>query len=86
MPSLLLRLLAATAGTYLLAMAWVTAFARAWPGPPADGVLLGTMTSFLAGMLAILWIFATGSAWRASAGLALLTAALWLIALLAGAP
>ena len=80
MPSLLLRLLAATAGTYLLAVAWVAAFARAWPGAPADGVLLGTMTSFLAAAVAILWIFATASAWRAAAALLLVTAALAVIA------
>ncbi|BBK31864.1 hypothetical protein EDC65_0665 [Stella humosa] len=81
---LLLRLVAATAGAYGLAVAWVAAFSLAWPGPRADAVLLGTASSFLVATLAVIWIFATASLGRALAGMAVAAAILVAIAWLAG--
>lgn len=63
------RIVASLAGCYGLAVLWTMAFARFWPGLRADAVLLGTVSSFAVGMLAVIWVFAAASPARACAGL-----------------
>lgn len=73
--ALLSRILAASIGSYGLASLWSVALARVWPGPRADGVMLGLVSAFAIATLAVIWVFATTTSWRAWAGL-LLPAAL----------
>ena len=84
LPDLLLRIAVATVGAYFAAACWTAAFALAWPGPRADAVLLGTLTSFAAAAAVAIWAFAARSARRALGGLAAVLAPLALAAWLAG--
>lgn len=78
--AVVVRILAATVGTYVLGAVWAAAFARAWPGGRADAVLLGTGSSFLVGTLAVIWVFAAATAGRALVGLTVCILPLGLIA------
>ncbi len=69
--ALLSRILAASIGSYGLASLWSIALALALPGPRADGVMLGLVSAFAIGTMAVLWVFAASTVWRAWAGLLL---------------
>jgi hypothetical protein len=84
------RLVAAAIGGYVIAALVSTILALLWPllSPQpsatarADGVLLGSLLSFLWYALAVIWVFATRSAVRMWLGLLLLAALLGLALLL----
>lgn len=62
------RSIAAIAGGYALASA-TAAFMAAWlPLPRVDAVIAAQMGAFVAYACAVLWVFATHSAWRAWGG------------------
>lgn len=71
-----------TAATSLLAVL----LAALWPIQRAEATIIATMLSFVIYAGAVLWVFATRSAWRACAGIlalcllltGLLTGVLWL--------
>ena len=65
------RLLAAVAGGYLLAQWLPLALTEALPLDRVDRVALALLLSFVVYVVAMLWCFSARSAWRASAGLAL---------------
>jgi hypothetical protein len=54
---LILRILVAVAGGYLLAVLWALAFVGWWPGARADAVLLGTLSGFAICAGASIWAF-----------------------------
>ncbi|WP_343293341.1 DUF3649 domain-containing protein [Vandammella animalimorsus] len=75
---LMARVVAAIIGGYVLA-ALVSIAAAALPMPKTEGVMTGTLLSFLVYACAVVWVFAARSALRAWGGL--LAAALPLLAL-----
>lgn len=76
------RAVAAVGGGYLLSAVAATLLAVLLPLPRADASIISTMLSFVIYTCAVLWVFATRSAWRAWAGIfiaaAMLSALLWL--------
>lgn len=82
------RALAAIVGGYVVAALATAALAVFLPMPTADATLTATMLSFAIYAGVALWVFATRSALRACAGIALaalaLAALLWLHRTLAG--
>lgn len=66
--SILSRILAAVLGGYALAAAFATLLACTLPLARIDAVLVGLVANFLAYVLAVLWCFATRTAWKAWAG------------------
>ena len=59
------RVLAAVFGGYLVAALASVSFSLWLPVARAEAVVIGMMTSFLVYLLAVIWCFACGSAWRA---------------------
>jgi len=82
--ALLSRILAACLGGYALAVAFSLAFALAWPGAKAEGVMIGLIGSFAIGTVAVIWVFAVSTAWRAWIGLLIAAAILAGVAWLGG--
>lgn len=64
------RVLAALFGGYLLAALASICLSLWLPMPRAEAVVSGMMTSFLVYLVAVLWCFASRSAWQAWLGLA----------------
>lgn len=80
------RTLAAILGGYALAAASAAFLALALPMERSQAVLTGMLVAIALCACAALWAFATRTALRAWAGIALPTALLWLGAHLLGAP
>ncbi|MNL17777.1 hypothetical protein D3C87_1388920 [compost metagenome] len=59
------RVLAAVFGGYLVAALASVSLSLWLPVARAEAVVIGMMTSFLVYLLAVIWCFACGSAWRA---------------------
>ncbi|WP_223448054.1 MULTISPECIES: DUF3649 domain-containing protein [Pseudomonas] len=59
------RVLAAVFGGYLVASLASVSLSLWLPVARAEAVVIGMMTSFLVYLLAVIWCFACGSAWRA---------------------
>ncbi|VVP00391.1 hypothetical protein PS900_02805 [Pseudomonas fluorescens] len=59
------RVLAAVFGGYLVAALASVSLSLWLPVSRAEAVVIGMMTSFLVYLLAVIWCFACGSAWRA---------------------
>ncbi|CAG8870487.1 hypothetical protein PS726_03007 [Pseudomonas fluorescens] len=59
------RVLAAVFGGYLVAALAGVSLSLWLPVSRAEAVVIGMMTSFLVYLLAVIWCFACGSAWRA---------------------
>lgn len=59
------RVLAAVFGGYLVASLASVSLSLWLPVTRAEAVVIGMMTSFLVYLLAVIWCFACGSAWRA---------------------
>ena len=81
------RAVAAIAGGYGLSALVATALALALPTSRAEAAMTGTLTAFVVYPVAVMWVFATATALRAWAGLALaavLPGAVVLLARLAG--
>lgn len=74
------RVLAASVGAYVLAAVASSVLALGLPMlfaiSRADGVVIGTLLSFVFHACVAIWIFATRSAWRAWAGVMGMTACL----------
>ena len=64
------RVLAALFGGYLFAALASISLSLWLPMPRAEAVVSGMMTSFLVYLVAVLWCFASRSAWQAWFGLA----------------
>jgi predicted membrane channel-forming protein YqfA (hemolysin III family) len=65
------RILAATFGGYLVAALTSVCITQWLPMSRADAVVTGTLLSFLAYLVAVLWCFACRTAWHAWIGLAI---------------
>lgn len=65
------RALAAIVGGYAVAALATGALAVYLPGARAEATLTATMLSFVVYTVAVIWVFAARSAWRAWVGLAL---------------
>ena len=63
------RVLAAVFGGYLVAALTSVSLSLWLPVARAEAVAIGMMSSFLVYLLAVIWCFACGSAWRAWVGL-----------------
>ena len=74
------RVLAASVGAYVLAAVASSVLALALPMlfaiSRADGVVIGTLLSFVFHAGVAIWVFATRSAWRAWGGVIVVTACL----------
>lgn len=77
------RVLAAALGGYAVAAASTRLLSLTWPAPPSQAVMWASMLSFVIWAVAVLWVFATRSAWRAwwglSAATGLVVLAEWLL-------
>jgi hypothetical protein len=71
------RAIAAIGGGYLLTSLAASLLASLLPLSRADATVLSTLFSFAIYTCAVIWVFATASAARALAGVALACAALW---------
>lgn len=67
--SVVARILAATAGAYALTSALVAVLAAVLPMARIEAVVTATLLAFLVYALAVIWVFAAGSAARAWIGL-----------------
>lgn len=65
------RALAAIVGGYALSALAATVAAIYFPGTRAEAAIFGMLASFVIYTLAVLWVFAVRSAWRAWLGLLL---------------
>eukprot|EP01034_Spumella_vulgaris_P007496 gene7496-9551_t len=65
------RALAAIVGGYALSALVATACAIWYPGTRAEGAIFGMLASFVIYTLAVMWVFAVRTAWRAWLGLLL---------------
>ncbi|HUD94085.1 ketohydroxyglutarate aldolase [Sphingobium sp.] len=81
-----LRILAGTAGAYLVAALLAAMLARTLPMSRVEAVTSGTMVAYLAAPAVTVWAFLARGPWRALAGVATMAGLLALIASLAGAP
>ncbi len=63
------RALAAIGGGYALSALAATVSAIYFPGTRAEAAIFGMLLSFLIYTLAVMWVFAVRSAWRAWLGL-----------------
>ena len=82
------RAVAAIGGGYALASATAACLAVWLPLARVDAVITAQMLAFVAYACAVIWVFATRSAWRAWAGILLpaaILAGLWWIARVPGA-
>ncbi|SAI68305.1 membrane protein [Bordetella ansorpii] len=82
------RAIAAIGGGYALASAAAACFAVWLPMSRVDAVLTAQMLAFVAYACAVIWVFATHSAWRAWVGVVLpaaIFAGLWWLARVPGA-
>ena len=59
------RCVAAIVGGYALATAITVFLSLALPGPRAEVVVFASLMSFVFYLLAVLWVFAAKTAWRA---------------------
>ncbi len=62
------RCLAAILGGYALAAAFTVFLSIALPMPRAEAVYLASLLSYVVFVIAVLWVFAARTAWRAWAG------------------
>ncbi|GGJ91076.1 DUF3649 domain-containing protein [Pseudomonas matsuisoli] len=83
--AVLSRALAAIFGGYALAAAFAVCMARALPLERSEAVLAGAIPSFLVYCAAVVWVFATRTAFRAWVGVLVPTFVLAAIAWLLGA-
>ncbi|WP_298399976.1 ketohydroxyglutarate aldolase [Sphingobium sp.] len=81
-----LRILAGTAGTYLVAALAAAMLARILPMSRAEAVTTGTMIAFAIAPGVVVWAFLARGPWRALAGVGIAALALGGVAWLAGAP
>lgn len=65
------RTLAAIVGGYVLSALVATVSAIYFPGTRAEAALFGMLLSFVIYTMAVMWVFAVRSAWRAWLGLLL---------------
>lgn len=65
------RVMAAIIGAYVLTLLSIAVLALVLPMSRAESVLLSMLLSFLIYACAVLWVFATRSAWRAWVGMLL---------------
>lgn len=65
------RVMAAIIGAYVLTLLSIAVLALVLPMSRAESVLLSMLLSFLIYACAVLWVFATRSAWRAWGGMLL---------------
>lgn len=65
------RVMAAIIGAYVLTLLSIAVLALVLPMSRAESVLLSMLLSFLIYACAVLWVFATRSAWRAWCGMLL---------------
>ena len=65
------RVMAAIIGAYVLTLLSIAVLALVLPLSRAESVLLSMLLSFLIYACAVLWVFATRSAWRAWSGMLL---------------
>ena len=65
------RVMAAIVGAYVLTLLSIAVLALVLPMSRAESVLLSMLLSFLIYACAVLWVFATRSAWRAWCGMLL---------------
>ncbi|MDO8373081.1 MAG: DUF3649 domain-containing protein [Burkholderiaceae bacterium] len=65
------RTLAAIVGGYTLSALVATVSAIYFPGTRAEAAIFGMLASFVIYTMAVLWVFAVRSAWRAWLGLLL---------------
>lgn len=79
------RALAAIGGGYLLSSLVVRALAVVLPFADVDAVVAATLAGLVVYPVAVMWTFATASAWRACLGIAALCAVLTLSLLAAHA-
>jgi hypothetical protein len=75
------RALAAIVGGYALSALVATVSAIYFPGTRAEAAIFGMLLSFVIYTLAVMWVFAVRSAWRAWLGLLLPSIALALAVL-----
>lgn len=76
--AVLSRVVAAIAGGYAISALATRLLSGRLPMGNADAVMTATMLSFAIFTCVVIWVFATRSAWRAWAGLAIITAVLGL--------
>lgn len=69
--AVLSRTVAAIGGGYGLSALVAAALAVSLPTTRAEAAMTGTLVAFVVYPLAVMWVFATASAWRAWTGLAL---------------
>jgi hypothetical protein len=69
--SVFARAMAAIIGAYVLTLLSIAVLALILPMSRAESVLLSMLLSFLIYACAVLWVFATRSAWRAWCGMLL---------------
>lgn len=69
--SVFARVMAAIIGAYVLTLLSIALLALVLPMSRAESVLLSMLLSFLIYACAVLWVFATRSAWRAWCGMLL---------------
>jgi magnesium-transporting ATPase (P-type) len=69
--SVFARVMAAIIGAYVLTLLSIAVLALVLPMSRAESVLLSMLLSFLIYACAVLWVFATRSAWRAWCGMLL---------------
>ena len=74
------RALAAIVGGYVLSALVATVSAIYFPGTRAEAAIFGMLVSFVIYTLAVMWVFAVRSAWRAWIGLGVAALPLWLAA------
>lgn len=65
------RTLAAIAGGYVLSALVATVSAIYFPGTRAEAAIFGMLASFVIYTMAVMWVFAVRTAWRAWLGLLL---------------
>jgi len=83
---LAIRIVSASVGGYLLAVATAFAVARIFPASRVEAATTASLVAILMMPLAAIWAFAARRAWMAFAGIAGLTLILALLAWLSGRP
>lgn len=81
-----MRVVVATVGAYAFAAAFAYALARALPMTRSEAAAAATMLGTLAMPGAVIWVFATKSAWRAWIGIVLAALAFGAAGWLLGQP
>jgi hypothetical protein len=78
------RALAAIGGGYAVSALAVAALAIALPGREVDRVVTATLAGLVVYPCAVMWCFATSTAWRAWLGLAVIGLLLWAVVFFGG--